>query len=119
MNDADSKSGRARSVRAGLASGALSLERLLRAAAQRPDDSSVEVPFGFETRVVALWRSQEGSESMLLRRFVRRVTMLAAAIAIVAGAGAYHEANASRESSEPFTNEFAIADSALEFETSP
>lgn len=93
------------------------LERLLLSAAlANPAEAPIETPFGFDTRVVALWRERERAQSISLARLLRRVTLVAAAIAILAGAGAYHEASASRENNEPFSNEFAIADSAIESE---
>jgi hypothetical protein len=92
------------------------LDRLLRSAALASEDASLEAPFGFDTRVVALWRAGEEGASLSLARFIRRVAFVAAAVTIVAGAGAYRESNQSLEKSEPFANEFAIADSAIQDE---
>ena len=77
-----------------------------------------EAPFGFDTRVVAIWRGSENAESIGLTRLVRRVALIAAAVTIIAAAGAYREAGQSRESNEPLANEFAIADSAIQSEVS-
>ena len=99
MNDPDSK-----------------IRRLFRVAALASDEVPVEMPFGFDTRVVALWRDREKSESMLLSRLVRHVTMIAAAITLIATAGAYRETTQNRETSEPSANEYAIADSAIQSE---
>ena len=93
----------------------LKLERLLQSAALAKDEAPIEAPFGFDTRVVAMWRGLENSESVGLTRLLRRVALLAAAVTILATAGAYYEAQQD-ESSEPFTNEFAIADSAIQSE---
>ncbi len=88
------------------------IDRLLRAAAL----SREEAPFGFDTRVVALWRAKEKAASLGLARLVRRVALIAVAVAVVAAAGAYRETGQSRESSEPLANEFAIADSVIQDE---
>jgi hypothetical protein len=93
------------------------IDRLLRAAALAKEEASLDAPFGFDTRVVALWRAKEAA-SLGLVRLVRRVALIAVAVAVVAGAGAYREAGQSRESSEPVANEFAIADSAIQDEFS-
>ncbi|MFZ3375941.1 MAG: hypothetical protein WA183_10340 [Chthoniobacterales bacterium] len=92
------------------------IDRLLRAAALAKEEASLDAPFGFDTRVVALWRAKEKAASLGLARLVRRVAFIAVAVAIVAGAGAYREAGQSRESGEPVANEFAIADSAIQDE---
>jgi hypothetical protein len=93
----------------------LKFERLLRSAALARDEAPIEAPFGFDTRVVALWRGLDNAESIGLTRLVRRVALIAAAITIFAAAGAYYDAQQD-ESNEPFTNEFAIADSAIQSE---
>ena len=95
------------------------VDRLLRTAALSQEDAPIEAPFGFETRVVALWRGLEKNESAGLARLARRVVLVAAVITIITAAGVYWEANESRESSEPFANEFMIADSTIQSEFSP
>jgi hypothetical protein len=92
------------------------IDRLLRAAALAKEEAPLDAPFGFDTRVVALWRAKEKAASLGLARLVRRVALIAIAVAVVAGAGAYREAGRSRESNEPLANEFAIADSAIQDE---
>ena len=92
------------------------LDRLLRAASLINEDVSLEAPFGFDVRLVALWRAQQKAASLDLIRLVRRVALIAAAVIAVAAAGAYREAGQGRESSEPFANEFAIADYAIQEE---
>jgi hypothetical protein len=94
------------------------IDRLLRAAALAKEEAPLDAPFGFETRVVALWHAKEKAASLGLARLVRRVALIAIAVAVVAGAGAYREAGQSRESNEPLANEFAIADSAIQDEFS-
>jgi hypothetical protein len=95
------------------------LDRLLRAAALTKEGAGPEAPFGFDTRVVALWRAQAAAASLGVTRLLRRVAVMAAAIIVVATAGAYFEALRNRENSEPFANDFAIADSAIQDEILP
>jgi hypothetical protein len=92
------------------------IDRLLRAAALAKEETPLDAPFGFDTRVVALWRAKDKAALLGLARLVRRVALIAIAVAVVAGAGAYREAGQNRESSEPVANEFAIADSAIQDE---
>jgi hypothetical protein len=47
------------------------------------------------------------------------VAFIASAVLVVAGAGIYAETTRTTENSEPFANEFAIADSAIQSEFSP
>jgi hypothetical protein len=94
------------------------IDRLLRAAALAKEEASMDAPFGFDTRVIALWRANEKAASLGLARLVRRVALIAVAVVVVAGAATYREAGQSRESSEPLANEFAIADSAIQDEFS-
>lgn len=95
------------------------IDRLLRSAALSEEEAPMEAPFGFDTRVVALWRGLEKTEFVGLAQLVRRVALVAAVITIITAACAYREANQTRESSEPFANEFMIADSAIQSEFSP
>jgi len=91
------------------------IDRLLRSAAQAGEEAPAEMPFGFDTRVVALWRAA-GSRSNGVIWLVRRVALLSAAVIVIATIAAVREANQSREIGESFTNEFAIADSAIQDE---
>ncbi len=91
------------------------IARLLRSAALT-NEVSLQAPFGFDTRVVAQWRAREEAIALSLARLIRRVVLVAAAVTIVATAGAYRESNQNLEKSEPFANEFAIADSAIQDE---
>ncbi|MEP7015021.1 MAG: hypothetical protein ABI925_06255 [Verrucomicrobiota bacterium] len=95
------------------------VDRLLRSAALARQDAPIEAPFGFDTRVVALWRGLEKTEGIGLARLLRRVAIVAAAITIITAAGVYREASKDNEDSEPFGNEFVIADSAIQSEFSP
>ena len=92
------------------------IDRLLRAAALSKEEVRLEAPLGFATRVVALWRAKEKAASLSLVRLIRRVAFVAGAVALLAAAGTYREAGQSRDNIEPFTNEFAIADSAIQEE---
>jgi hypothetical protein len=95
------------------------VDRLLRAAALTGDAPAPAMPFGFDTRVIALWRANADAASLGLARLLRRVALVAGGIMVIATAATYVEATQSRESSEPFANEFAIADSAIANEVLP
>lgn len=92
------------------------LDRLLRSAAQAPDEPAISAPFGFDTRVVALWRAGRPNGGNGLSRLLRRVAVLSIAVIMVSSGAALYEMNQERESNEPFTNAFAIADSAIQSE---
>jgi len=91
------------------------IDRLLRSAAQAREETPATMPFGFDTRVVALWR---GAAPRLngVASIVRRVAVLSAAVIVISTIAAIREASQNREISESFTNEFAIADSAIQDE---
>lgn len=91
------------------------LERLLHAAARA--DKPAAAPFGFDTRVVALWRSGVGERSSFANEFarlLRRVAVGAAVLMAVATVGAYWQVTENEDESEPLTNAYAIADSAID-----
>jgi hypothetical protein len=89
------------------------LERLLRAAAETTGRQANEMPFGFDTRVMALWRSGLNRDFVDVGRLLRRVVALSLAVIALASAGAYNELRRTDDSGEPFTDENAIADSAI------
>ena len=91
------------------------IDRLLRSAAQAGNESAAEMPFGFDTRVVALRRAALPTGNGVMQ-LLRRVALLSAAMIVVSTIGAVREANQSREIRESLTNEFAIADSAIQDE---
>jgi hypothetical protein len=92
------------------------IDRLLRSAAETPEDVPTAMPFGFDTRVVALWRAN-GTKANGLTPLLRRVALLSAVVIVISTVAAVLEARQSRETvGEPFTNEFAIADSAIQDE---
>lgn len=91
------------------------IERLLRSAARSGEEEISSLPFGFDTRVVALWRAAANKPNGLAA-LLRRVALLSTAVIVVAAAAGVREISQSREASESFSNEFAIADSAIQSE---
>ena len=96
------------------------LDRLLRSAANAPEESAPAAPFGFETRVVALARAGNGSATDVadLTRFLRRTGAIAFAVLVLASAAAYRQFAETAAFTAPQTNEYAIADSAIQTEFS-
>jgi hypothetical protein len=92
------------------------LGRLLRSAAQSGEDVSPPAPFGFDTRVVALWRAGAASGSNGLGRLIRRVALSALGIIVLASAAAFYQTKDERDDDEAYGNEFAIADNAIQSE---
>jgi hypothetical protein len=93
------------------------IDRLLRSAAQAGDETPAEMPFGFDTRMVALWRAV-GLKPNGIASLLRRVALLSAAVIAISTLAAVRELKQSREQSNDFTNEFAIADTAIQDEFS-
>jgi hypothetical protein len=91
-----------------------SLDRLLRSAAQLKDEAPTEMPFGFDTRVVAL--SRRNGNGPALAGLLRRVAFVAAGVIVLATAGAYLEFNRNGDAIAASGNEFAIADSVIQDE---
>lgn len=94
------------------------LDRLLRAA-RAGDDAGVpsDVPFGFETRVLALWKSQRAVQDGDVGEFLRWLRGIGAgalAVIALAGAGAWWQFQQNNELAQPMTNAYAIADTAIE-----
>ena len=97
------------------------LDRLLRAAAAS-SEAEPEAPFGFETRVVAMWRGQRAPSGNGQRAFTwmfRRVVATASLVMICASAGAYWQFSENSELTEPTANAYAIADTVIEAGTLP
>ena len=90
------------------------LDRLLRSAARAKEETPVEMPFGFDTRVVAL--SRRNGNGALFGALLRRVAFVATAVIVLASAGAYFEFNRNGDAIAVSGNEFAIADSAIQDE---
>ena len=93
------------------------IDRLLGSAAQVREEEPSSMPFGFDTRVIALWRAALPTSNGVVS-LVRRVALLALAVIVISTIAAVREANQSREIGESFTNEFAIADTAIQDEFS-
>ena len=94
------------------------IDRLLRSAARAGDENILApMPFGFDTRVVALWRASAKQPNGVMP-LLRRIALLSAAVIVVSTIAAVREAGQSREIDESLTNEFAIADSAIQDEFS-
>lgn len=91
------------------------IDRLLRSAAQADEEVPAAMPFGFDTRVVALWRAGAPMTNGVMQ-LLRRVAVLSIAVIVISTVAAVREANRSREIRESFANEFAIADSAIQDE---
>jgi hypothetical protein len=91
------------------------IDRLFRSAAQADEEAPAAMPFGFDTRVVALWRAGSLKPNGVVQ-LLRRVAVLSLAIIVISTVAAVREANQSREIRESFANEFVIADSAIQDE---
>jgi hypothetical protein len=94
-----------------------SLDRLLRSAAQAGEEAEATMPFGFDTRVIALWRADRPMANGVVS-LVRRVALISAAVIVISTIAVVRETNQSREIGESFANEFAIADTAIQNEFS-
>jgi len=93
------------------------IDRLLRSAAQVHEEETFSMPFGFDTRVIALWRAALPTANGVAS-LVWRVAVLSLAVIVISTIAAVREANQSREIGESFANEFAIADTAIQDEFS-
>ena len=96
------------------------LDRLLRSAAKVDATFTPEAPYGFETRVIALWRAGNGSldDAAEVARFLRTIGAVALAVLVLASVGAYRQFNENEARTTPHANEYAIADSAIQTEFS-
>jgi hypothetical protein len=95
------------------------LDRLLKSAAAATDPKEpIEIPFGFATRVVALWRANANGSSGVraVTQLLRRVALTASIVIVVASAGVYFQVDRNRGLAESSANEFAIADSLIQDE---
>jgi hypothetical protein len=93
------------------------IDRLLRSAAQVREEEPLSMPFGFDTRVIALGRAALPTTNGVMS-LVRRVAVIAMAVIVISTIAAVREANQSREIGESFANELAIADTAIQDEFS-
>ena len=92
------------------------LQRLLQSAAKVSDAEPTSVPFGFDTRVVALWRGGHGNGGNGIARLLRQVAAAAAIVIVVSSAASYHEYLEARDAIEAGSNDYSIADSAIDTE---
>ena len=84
------------------------LDRLFHAAAS-PRPTS-EMPFGFDTRVLALARESSPNGSAIIGLFAQRAAMIALAIIALASAGLYRTSISDNE----LPTEYAMADTAIQ-----
>ncbi len=96
------------------------LDRLLRSAAKAEEAPPEEAPFGFQTRVISLWRASQTPQDDVadLTRFLRRTGVIALAVLVLASAAAYQQFSDNAERAFPTDNEYAIADSVIQTEFS-
>jgi len=98
------------------------LHRLLRSAADGGrDNAAAEMPFGFDTRVVALARASGSvlpNGNLDVLRFVRRIGAVAFTILAVASAGAFQQFSGAGDDADetPLSEAYAIADNAIQTE---
>ncbi len=93
------------------------LDRLLRSAGRVNEDLPSAPPFGFETRVVALWRAGVNPPNGV-SGLIRRVALLSAVVMVVSTAAAVRELQQDREFGDSMTDDYAIADSVIQKEFS-
>ena len=91
------------------------INRLLRSAAQATGEAPAEMPFGFDTRVIALWHALAAKPNGVAL-LLRHVALLSAAVIVISTLAAIREARQSREQFNELANEFAIADTAIQDE---
>lgn len=84
------------------------LNRLFRATA--PSTPTSEMPFGFDTRVLALAHESSPNGSAIIAVFAQRAAMIALAIIALATAGLYRTSISNNE----LPKEYAIADTAIQ-----
>ena len=89
------------------------IDRLLRSASKSSDQAPAEMPFGFDTRLVAQWR-ELGAKPNGISSLLRRVALLSSGVIIISTLAAVRELKQSQDQSNDFTNEFAIADTAIQ-----
>ena len=83
------------------------IDRLLRAAHR--DDPPAEMPFGFDTRVVALARAASSRNGSV--RLLQRAAAIATIVTLAAAAGAWWQISSAES---PVSSAYAIADTALD-----
>jgi hypothetical protein len=86
------------------------LGRLLRMAAGK--GRPAEMPFGFDTRVLARVREASANASTVIALLARRVMAMACAVIVLTTAG-FYTISLSESNSDP-TNEYGIVDRAIQ-----
>jgi hypothetical protein len=84
------------------------LDRLLRAA--KGPASGLEMPFGFDTRVLALAQESAPNGSAIIALFARRAAILALAVIAFASVGVYRTSTSIND----LPAEYAMADTAIQ-----
>jgi hypothetical protein len=84
------------------------LDRLFRAAAASAPPA--EMPFGFDTRVLALALVSSPNGSAIIRLFAQRAAMIALAVIALASVGVYRASN----SNSDLPAEYAVVDKAIQ-----
>src|SRR5262249_57476402 len=93
------------------------LDRLLRSAALAKHGPAPEMPFGFDTRVIAL--SRKNGNGAAFGQLLRRITLAAAAVIFLASAGAYLEFNRNGDEIASSTHPYPLPHSAIHNTLSP
>jgi hypothetical protein len=84
------------------------LDRLFRAATAPVPPA--EMPFGFDTRVLALARASSPNGSAIIARFAQRAAMIALAIIALASVAVYRAST----SNDDLPAEYAMTDNAIQ-----
>ena len=84
------------------------LNRLFRAATCPAP--SAEMPFGFDTRVLALTHESSPNGSIVIAQFAQRAAMIALAVIALASAGVYRAST----SNDELPTEYAMVDNAIQ-----
>ena len=84
------------------------LDRLFRAAIAPVPPK--EMPFSFDTRVLALVRASSPNGSAIIARFAQRVAMIALTVIALASVGVYRAST----SNDDLPAEYAMADNAIQ-----
>lgn len=91
------------------------LERLLERAA-RVEIPAPEMPYGFDTRVVALAKEKRGAswQENGVKLLLRRVALAAVVVIAFSGSAAYWQMSENDDLAEPLSNVYAMADTAID-----
>lgn len=92
------------------------LDRLLKAA-RAAGEHARDMPYGFDTRVVALARAEKPNGATLAR-LLRQITVTAILVFTTATAAAYWQFENNRELVDSAATAYVIADSAIDSATS-